>query len=215
MKVKQELDQQAKQLQQISQEKTKLSTELSQTRNDLKKTNENLALAQQKNTELTQKAQNRIKELETKLEQAQSKPDLKSAQTQINLSDKQISLLTQQWNQVAQWAQEQGIDTNKSWNLTSLKKKLETELTTAKKEITSYQQTHQSHAEELTKTNKKVEFWKGEYQKALKSGKVKPESEPEPGKATTTNKEPINPWLLGTILLVAGGGIWLISRKNK
>ncbi|RHZ35898.1 hypothetical protein [endosymbiont GvMRE of Glomus versiforme] len=55
-------------------------------------------------------------------------PALKSTQTQTNLSDKQISLLTNQWNQVALWAQEQGIDTNKSWNLTMLKNKLESQL---------------------------------------------------------------------------------------
>ncbi|RHZ36430.1 hypothetical protein [endosymbiont GvMRE of Glomus versiforme] len=62
-----------------------------------------------------------------------SQPVLKSIQTQTNLSDKQISLLTQQWNQVANWAQEQGINTNKSWNLTMLKKKLESQLKPAQK----------------------------------------------------------------------------------
>jgi hypothetical protein len=62
-----------------------------------------------------------------------SKPLTQSISTQTNLSDKQISLLTQQWNQVAQWAQELGIDTNRSWNLSLLKNKIKQELETVKK----------------------------------------------------------------------------------
>ncbi|KLL04796.1 MAG: hypothetical protein MRERV_4c070 [Mycoplasmataceae bacterium RV_VA103A] len=45
--------------------------------------------------------------------------------TQTDLSDKQITNLIQQWNQVVEWAKEEGIDVNKKWNLNSLKKKVQ------------------------------------------------------------------------------------------
>lgn len=62
-------------------------------------------------------------------------------QTQTNLNSKQISLLTQQWNQVANWAQEQEIDTNKPWNLSMLKNKLERQLKPTQSTKTSNKET--------------------------------------------------------------------------
>ena len=70
-----------------------------------------------------------------------TKPLTAEIATQTNLSDKQISLLTQQWNQVATWAQELGIDTNKSWNLSLLKNKIKQELEAKKKPLIKNQTT--------------------------------------------------------------------------
>ena len=46
-----------------------------------------------------------------------------SVQTDLK-TGKQLSSLIKQWEQVAAWAKEEGIDVNRPWNLMTLKKKL-------------------------------------------------------------------------------------------
>lgn len=56
----------------------------------------------------------------------QSPPKLTHSQgTQTDdLTTRKINLLIEQWNQVAEWAKEEGVDVNKKWNLFTLKDKL-------------------------------------------------------------------------------------------
>ncbi|CAG8841144.1 79_t:CDS:2, partial [Racocetra persica] len=78
-----------------------------------------------------------------------------SASTQTDLKDKQITNLIQQWEQVAQWAKEEGIDINKRWNLFTLKKKLEQKIADLQDQINH--EPIKAKDQTITETNTKLQ----------------------------------------------------------
>ena len=74
-------------------------------------------------------------------------------------------------------------------NLSSEITRLEKQLAQSQKSEQELSKTNEEKAQQLTKVNKSVEFWKGEYQKALKKSK----EEPEPSKSNSPETKPISP----------------------